>query len=143
MRTKGKAHIGAATLTWAEEKTEHIVSFPFVDSSIDNDRKQGEIEKILPIGKENAISTPDLVRLIGVGNSRTLQAMIERERNDGALILSSSSGGYYLPASGAQGRQEINAFYRTVYARAVHSLRTLKTARRALRELDGQQEMEG
>ena len=58
----------------------------------------------------------------------------------GALILSKSGsgGGYYLPDDGEAGRREIAAFVRTVNARAVNSLRTLKAARRALEIAEGQ-----
>ena len=44
------------------------------------------IASILPVGKENAISTADLVKLSGCSSSRELQQHIAYERNHGAII---------------------------------------------------------
>lgn len=94
----------------------------------------GFIESILPTGKENAVSTADLLKITGLSDRRTLQQIIERERRNGALILSRSSspGGYYLPAN----QEELETFYRVNRAKALSTLRTLKPARLALK--DGQ-----
>lgn len=107
-------------------------------------RQPGFVEALLPQGEAHAIPTAELVTLCGYRSARELQKEIERERMAGALILSKggSGGGYFLPDDGEAGRREIAAFVRTVNARAVNSLRTLKAARRALdnvlREVDGQ-----
>ena len=108
-----------------------------------NKDKPGFVEAFLPQGEANAVCTAQLVALTGYRSSRELQKEIERERAAGALILSRSGdgGGYFLPDTGEAGKREIAAFVRTVNARAVNSLRTLKAARRALAELDGQEEM--
>lgn len=108
-------------------------------------RQAGFVERLLPHGAAHAIPTAALVALCGFRSARELQRQIERERMTGALILSRSGdgGGYYLPDDGEAGRREIAAFVRTVNARAVNSLRTLQTARRALKQLDGQTAMEG
>ena len=103
-------------------------------------RQVGFVEALLPQGEAHAIPTRQLVALCGFRSARELQKQIERERMAGALILSKSGdgGGYYLPDSGEAGRREIAAFVRTVNARAVNSLRTLKAARRALKIIEGQ-----
>ena len=95
-------------------------------------------------GEKYAIPTRDLVERAGAHSARDLQSEIEEERAAGALILSKGGpgGGYFLPAAGETGRREIAAFIRTLNARAVSTQRTLKAARRALAELDGQAVME-
>lgn len=116
-----------------------------VDSNIISGRKQGRIEALLPHGERNAVPARTLVEMIGARSVRQLQTEIERERLGGAVILSTvrRGGGYYLPTSGPEGRQEINAFIRTLTARASNTFRTLRAARRALEELDGQQKIGG
>ena len=104
-------------------------------------KNQGFIYSILPHGEENAVSTRDLIALTGYRTARQLQKQIEAERAAGALILSASTGGYYLPAAGAAGRIELLRYERTLRNRAINTLRTLKAARRALRELEGQLKM--
>ena len=52
--------------------------------------QSGKIEfpimSLLPVGKENAISTTDLVRLTGCGSARELQQRIASERNCGTGV---------------------------------------------------------
>lgn len=110
------------------------------------DRQAGFVEGFLFQGESRAISTAALVSLCGFRNARELRAEIERERANGALILSTvrGHGGYFLPSDDAgQAREEIASFVRTVNARAVNSLRTLKSARLALKECEAQIELEG
>ena len=98
------------------------------------------IYELLKRGEENAMTTADLLRLTGLRNARELRAQIAREREEGFLILSScrGRGGYYLPAEGAEGRREIEAFCATLRSRAVNTFRALRNARRALGVLEGQ-----
>lgn len=85
-------------------------------------------EKILPVGKENAVSTAELSVIMGFGDSRSLQADIARSRNAGQIILSSTSGGYYLPGND----EEIQEFIAVLRARAINTFRALKSAREYL-----------
>jgi hypothetical protein len=57
------------------------------------------------------------------------------------LILSKCThgGGYYLPAS----RAELVAFERTLRRRALGTLRTLRSARQALKIMEGQEAISG
>lgn len=98
------------------------------------------IASLLPRGEANAVSTAELVRLTGAKSARDLQVVIAAERADGALILSTCrrGGGYYLPAEGEQGRAELLAFTRTLDSRAKQTIKALRSARRALRTVDGQ-----
>lgn len=97
------------------------------------------IMNLLPVGKENAISTADLVRLMGCKSARDLQERIAYERNHGAVICSGSGRGYWKPKD----RQEIQEFVRTMDARALNTLRAAKSAREALKIPAGQQVIEG
>ena len=115
---------------------------PLMNLTTATGREQGQIERLLPHGEENAIPTAALVQLAGAKTSRSPQGRIEAERQAGALILSTTKGGYFLPDAGEKGKQEINAYVRTLRARALNTLRTLRAARAALEQIDGQQEME-
>ena len=97
------------------------------------------IINLLPVGKENAISTADLVRLTGCKSARDLQERIAYERNHGAVICSGSGRGYWKPKD----RQEIQEFVRMMNARALNTLRATKSARAALKIPAGQQVIEG
>jgi hypothetical protein len=99
---------------------------------------QAPIADLLPRGEKNAIPTRELMSLSGYASARQLQKQIEAERAAGALILSASTGGYFRPSAGEVGRAEICRYEATLRRRAISTFRTLKTARRALRELDGQ-----
>ena len=98
-----------------------------------------KIESLLLHGEENAISTQELLSLTKIQSARCLQKQIEQERARGALILSASDGGYFLPDDGEKGYRELSAFVRTLRSRAVNTLRTLKAANKALQRMDGAQ----
>lgn len=85
------------------------------------------IERLLPVGKENAITTQDLVKLSGCGSARELQQRIAYEREQGAIICSGSGRGYWRPKD----RQEIQEFVHTMNARALNTLKAVKSAKRA------------
>ena len=90
--------------------------------------------KILPTGKENAISTDELTILLGFADARGLQTDIAKSRNTGQVILSSVQGGYYLPADDS----EVEEFVAVLRARAINTFRALKSAREYLKEDKGQ-----
>lgn len=97
------------------------------------------IEGLLPVGKENAVTTQDLVKLSGCGSARELQQRIAYEREYGAIICSGSGRGYWRPKD----RQEIQEFVHTMNARALNTLKAVKSAKRALKVPEGQQSMNG
>lgn len=67
------------------------------------------IMSLLPVGKENAISTADLVRLTGCKSAQDLQERIAYERNHGAVIA---------PAPGeVTGNQRTGKRYRSLSGR--------------------------
>ena len=75
-------------------------------------QKQGLIESLLPHGAENAIPAEDLCNIMGYSDTRQLRHEVSRERERGALILSTTGqgGGYFLPADGEQGQEEMQRF---------------------------------
>ena len=99
------------------------------------------VAPLLGHGVENAVKTAELIQTLGFRDRRQLRALLERERADGVLILSTcrGGGGYFLPSKDpAQARDEIAAFVHTVMSRSLNSLAILRAARRALRECTGQ-----
>ena len=99
------------------------------------------VAPLLGHGVGNALQAAALVDALGLKDKRQLRLMIERERAEGALILSTvkGRGGYFLPSADPfRAREEIAAFIRTVHSRAVNSQKALRAARRALRECEGQ-----
>lgn len=56
-----------------------------------------QIERLLPVGKENAVTTAELVKRSGCSSARELQQKIAYERNHGAVICSGSGKGYWKP----------------------------------------------
>ena len=92
--------------------------------------------EFLKAGKDNVIPSKQLAKLTGGGNVRDLRALVSKERQQGAVILSTSrnGGGYYLPADA----EEVREFVRTLDARARHTFLALRSARKYLRELEEQ-----
>lgn len=122
------------------ETNDDAVSF-FDYTTCVKTRQAGAIESALMHGEANAISSKELIKIVGCKNARALQAMIAQERKQGALILSRSKGGYFLPSYGNKGREEVEAFVHTLQARAFNTLGALRTARKMLNVFPGQEEM--
>lgn len=98
------------------------------------------ISELLNRGKENAITTEELVIACHFKNSRELTMQIAKERGEGALICSKTSGqgGYYLPES----KEEVIEFINSMSSRARNTFNAVKWARKYLRQIEGQQELE-
>lgn len=100
------------------------------------------IVEILKKGKQNAVPSKVLAKKVGCGSVRDLRAIVAQERQQGAVILSTSrnGGGYYLPADA----EEVREFIRTLDARARHTFLALRSARKYLKELEiDNEKMEG
>ena len=113
-----------------------------VDNTMQSGRVQGLFERILPKGAENAVSTPGLLKVLGLSDQRVIRKLISEERAAGAVILSNGNG-YFLPDEGEKGRQEAAAFIATVKAKGKNTLRAARSAEDYLQTLPGQMEMEG
>lgn len=88
----------------------------------------------LPEGKENAISSESLTEMMKFRSDRELRMQIAKERNAGAIILSTTAGGYYRSTD----REEIAEFIRTLEKRAKSTMKVLKSAKRYLKNVEGQ-----
>ena len=95
-----------------------------------------KITDYLPTGTENAIPSKTLAEILGFDTVRELQKAIERERQAGAVILSTCTegGGYFLPAN----ETEIREFIRTLSNRAKNTRRSMESALDALDGMTGQ-----
>lgn len=140
MTKKNRAAHGAGTPGRQETATFGRATAFQGDFITSQPRPQGFIESLLLEGEENAIPSSQLVKMGQFKSVRELQALIAREREAGALILSTcrGGGGYFLPSAGEAGKREIAAFVATLRARALNTLRALKTAREALESVEGQ-----
>ena len=90
------------------------------------------VKEILKTGKTNALSPEYLAARLNLGTVRALQKQVEKERREGAVILSSTTppGGYYLPDN----RCEVVEFIRTLENRADGTLEALNSAKKYLKE---------
>ncbi len=111
------------------------------NNRVHNEEQSGKtdfrIESLLLVGRENAITTEELVRRSGCGSARELQQHIAYERECGAIICSGSGRGYWKPKD----KQEIQQFVKTMDARALNTLKATKSARQMLRVPEGKQAM--
>lgn len=142
LNQKEAAH-GVASTEDGKGNTTGRVVFPNSEHSMEPVRNQvGFVASFLHKGAESAIPTRQLVELTGCASARQLQTLISQEREHGVVILSRPNGGYYLPADGLKGREEMRAFVSTINARAINTLRAAASAKAALSVLDGQQHIE-
>ena len=101
---------------------------------------KARVYEALRHGKENAIQSKVLAKVLGFRTVRDLQKQIERERAAGYVIISDPcGGGYYLSDDPA----ELLRFTRTLEARAKNTIKAAKSAHRALDAATGQESMEG
>lgn len=86
------------------------------------------VTDFLKKGRSNAISGKKLAILMGYSDTRTLRHEIERERREGAVILSAQGigGGYFLPGSS----QELDEYINEQSKRALTTFAVLRSAKR-------------
>lgn len=94
--------------------------------------------ELLHQGEANAIKGNTFRQLAGFKTVRELRREIERERNAGAVILTSGAG-YFLPELDEAGQltprgfADTKKFYRVQQAKGYGTLRSAKSAETALR----------
>lgn len=96
-------------------------------------KKEFTIFNDLPTGKENAISSTQLMARYNINDVRLLRKYVEQERKDGALILSCSKG-YYK----SNNREDVKEFVNLMEKRAKSTMYVLRSARAFLKDVDGQ-----
>ena len=84
---------------------------------------------VLPVGKENAISSKELAALMGFDTVRALQSDIAKSRAAGQIICSSTIGGYFIPAD----ETELKEFIAVLRARALNTLKAIRDTKRAMK----------
>lgn len=91
------------------------------------------VKEILKTGQRNALSPEYLTERLNLGTVRALQKQVEKERREGAVILSTSvpPGGYYLP----ENEREVRQFVKTLENRVGNTLGVLKSARAYLENI--------
>lgn len=92
-------------------------------------RGQVRISDFLSNGRETALTQKDLSALTGY-TPREIRRMIQNERRGGAVILSDSRNGFFLPDSSA----DIAKFLTSMRSRAREINLTLTAVERAARE---------
>ena len=98
-----------------------------------------DISEYVPYGADNAISRHDLLNVVrsafGEVSDREMRRMLEYSRQNGNIIINFQNGkGYFRPDS----KEEIEKYIRQEEARAKTIHFNLKSAKRALRRLEGQ-----
>ena len=88
----------------------------------------------IPTGKQNRISTEELKNLTGVSQRQICQ-LIETARKRGDVILSCSTGGYWLPdiSEPEEAMKDIESFI--AYMQSKDTFQTVKGAKNMLTEL--------
>ena len=97
-----------------------------------------DIYERIPLGKENAIHSCDLEKIMRCENSSELRKMISAARingtADGTVICSNSSDGYWRSRDIA----EIRRFVRSMHSRATQILLACEPAEKILDALEGE-----
>lgn len=94
------------------------------------------IEPLLPLGREAAVSTKELMTVLSM-TEREIRAQVAFERYRGAIICSDTSagGGYFK----FETREELKAFYKGLQKKADSIYQALRSTKKALEEIEGQQ----
>ncbi len=83
------------------------------------------------IGAAHAVKNVELMNLLQFDNARQVVAAVRKEREAGALICSDTANGYYLPATA----DEVRAFIRIQEKRIASHAKTIKAARKYIKDL--------
>lgn len=92
------------------------------------------ITELLKPGRSNSTTTADLMELTGIGNVRALRGAVAKERRSGAVILSNSHGGYYLPSCA----EDVADFIRFQESKVKSCFLSLRSAREYIKTAEGQ-----
>lgn len=101
------------------------------------DKTTFKIANLLQSGEANAKTARDLATITGL-TLREVTLQIARERQDGAVILSSGKG-YFLPGN----IEEVLHFCRTMDSRAKNIYLASRSAKALLAQIPGQLDLEG
>ena len=128
MTENEKARSDAGTTEQANERASTDAAF--INQS--NIKRRG-IQAFLLEGEANALPMRELARLVS-GSERQARKIIERERRNGSMILSSDNG-YFLPSPDCE-RYEIRRYIHRADARMVTNRKTIRVMKDRLKELE-------
>lgn len=131
MTENEKARSDAGTTEQANERASTDTSF---SNKFNTNRLN--VQGFLLEGEANAMPMRELARLVGV-SERQVRKIIERERRNGSMILSSDNG-YFLPSPDCE-RYEICRYIHRADARMVTNRKTLRAMKDRLKELEAQE----
>ena len=89
------------------------------------------ITDFIPVGKDNAISRSQLVKLTGLSD-RIIRDMIALERRNTAILNLQNGAGYYIPSESE--KADLERFIKQEEARAKSIFWSLRGAKSALRK---------
>ena len=102
----------------------------------------GVIASVLRHGEENALSAPQLAALLGLSDTRAVRKLVEHERRDGSVILSTWRG-YFLPSKDAdQAEKELLRFVRAMGRRLSTNRACVDSAKEALVKITHRNQLE-
>ena len=128
MNENKKARSDAGTTEQANERASTDATF--INQS--NIKRRG-VQAFLLEGEANALPMRELARLVGV-SERQARKIIERERRNGSMLLSSDNG-YFLPSPDCE-RYEIRRYIHRADARMVTNRKTIRVMKDRLKELE-------
>ena len=128
MTENEKARSDAATPEQANERASTDAAF--INQS--NIKRRG-VQAFLLEGEANALPMRELARLVGV-SERQARKIIECERRNGSMILSSDNG-YFLPSPDCE-RYGIRRYIHRADARMVTNRNTIRVMKDRLKELE-------
>lgn len=91
------------------------------------------IADFIPVGKDNAISRSQLVKLTGLSD-RIVRDMIALERRNTAILNLQNGAGYYIPSESE--KADLERFIKQEEARAKSIFWSLRGAKSALRKCE-------
>lgn len=91
------------------------------------------------IGRDKAMSTKAIMTALHMTDRREVVRMVADERQAGQLVCSSWGGGYFLPATADEIREQKKRLEKTFYSRA----NAVRVFRHACKELDRQEQAAG
>ena len=91
------------------------------------------VNELLKIGKSNIMTSEELINSLKLSGTRELVSIVQKERQQGAVILSTcgNGGGYYLPET----EQELKEFIKSMDRRKSELDKSTASARKELKRL--------
>lgn len=96
-----------------------------------------DVLRHIPYGAQNGVSMKSLIHSTGLSD-RTVRTVISKLRIDEGIPIAGDGHGYYRPAT----REELLRYVIMFNKRAMTALKSIKSAREQLEEMEGQLSIE-